>query len=98
MPRAASRQLPSAMRDVGDAVLKSEWRQHRRANPRYLEGFYECWLDYLRNVLTAPDGEFGADIHRPDEKLSEDQLRMLQRLKDEVYGTAPDSSSDRPVK
>ena len=80
----AHRTLPRAMRIVGDAYVKEEFRKHRTATPAFLPAFFAEWNAYAAQ-LEAQKGaghrRVGAHLS-PDliAALTPDQFKQLQQL------------------
>lgn len=52
--RAHSKYLPTEMRELGDAYVKSEFRLHKSATkPEQLHQFFVAWEEYLDELLTT---------------------------------------------
>lgn len=50
--RAHAKHLPTEMRQLGDAYVKSEFRAHKAVtNPEQLQNFFSEWQSYLDQLL-----------------------------------------------
>ncbi|KAF8181303.1 ACN9-domain-containing protein [Pholiota molesta] len=77
------RNLPWAMRSLGDGYVKSEFRRHKEVtNPVYIMGFLSRWKVYLDQLPPAPDVEYVGKKLDPTvfEKMSTEQLGQLYEL------------------
>jgi|TARA_B100000524_G_scaffold141729_1_gene71117 hypothetical protein len=89
---AAHRRLPTAHRDLGDAYVKAEFRQHRAPSTgtSHLQQFERQWRDYLTTLRVSFGGGSGAEPVQPlgraltgeeIQALSEDQrAKLLESL------------------
>lgn len=92
---ATHRRLPAAHRDLGDAYVKAEFRQHRSPSTSsvHLQQFERQWRDYLTTLRVTFTG--GSSVERAEplgrsltadeiEALSEEQraklLESLERM------------------
>eukprot|EP00614_Pseudopedinella_elastica_P005604 CAMPEP_0172608976 /NCGR_PEP_ID=MMETSP1068-20121228/29018_1 /TAXON_ID=35684 /ORGANISM="Pseudopedinella elastica, Strain CCMP716" /LENGTH=84 /DNA_ID=CAMNT_0013412395 /DNA_START=210 /DNA_END=464 /DNA_ORIENTATION=+ len=78
--------MPSHMRELGDAYVKREFRQHQNAKPEFLPGFFSAWESYVKD-LSAKDESAG--FGRPIESkkmnaMTEEQRMNMEKLKDEA--------------
>jgi hypothetical protein len=94
------RQLPPAMRSLGDQYVRDEFRKHRKAEPQYLVGFYKEWTQYVEEMkrqiafmgtahATGQDwiaeGNLGKRIDSETlDKFSDEQIGQLYTLKEET--------------
>ncbi|KAJ4480168.1 ACN9-domain-containing protein [Lentinula aciculospora] len=78
------RNLPSAMRSLGDDYVKAEFRRHRAVqNPVHIIGFLSQWKLYLEALPASEEGqEFSGQKLDPFllEKMSSEQLGQLYEL------------------
>ena len=86
--------LPENQRDIGDAFVKHEFRQHKDASPEFVVGFITQWQEYLEKlteqIARMPEknesgGSIGADIPQDVlEEMSDDQRQQLRNLEFET--------------
>ncbi|PRP74009.1 hypothetical protein PROFUN_06028 [Planoprotostelium fungivorum] len=86
-------ELPSEMRQLGDAYVKSEWQLHRKTNGELLNQFIWKWQDYLNTLQkqSKVTREFGVDLG--NEQLSimtKSQKKQLESLKKEAQSIKKD--------
>jgi hypothetical protein len=86
----AHRALPAAMRSLGDAYVREEFRRHRSAKPQFLGGFFREWEAYVASLRAGPVLELqpGRNLS-PDviATMSDDQQAQLARLRQEVVAS-----------
>lgn len=52
--RAHKKHLPVAMKELGDAYVKSEFRLHKKAtDPQHIQLFFTEWEQYLNQILVT---------------------------------------------
>jgi hypothetical protein len=49
--QAHKKHLPTEMRQLGDAYIKSEFRLHKKSKPEQVDEFFVAWNDYLNQIL-----------------------------------------------
>ena len=78
--------LPPTMRQLGDAYVKKEFRDHRTAKPEFVRGFLAAWEKYAADLERAPDAKsVGRDL--PSKLVSDmslEQRNMLAKLEREA--------------
>lgn len=95
--RLHRQRLPSSVRLLGDAYVKSEFRQHRDAKPDFVAGFIAEWENYAEQLLSqqvaagtlAAEGSasarLGADLDTDTmQQMTEEQQVQLHRLRAEA--------------
>ncbi|KAI8853384.1 hypothetical protein BC829DRAFT_382694 [Chytridium lagenaria] len=95
--RRLHRQLPPALRLMGNKYIKDEWARHRKADQTFVTMFIKEWQMY-REMLASqvvdahvlhvddPESAFGKNLNKDQfEALSDDQIGQLYTLKQEVY-------------
>ena len=81
--------LPSVMRDLGDAYVRSEFKRHKAASPQHLQPFFREWLRYLSQMQAQGQGGYGAELDAEwQAAMSEEQRQSLQQLKQEAEKAA----------
>ena len=81
----AHRSLPSHLRNVGDAYVKSEFRLHRTAREPFVAAFLHEWSVYLSTLRTQAGENVGE--HLPESaarSLTTEQKEQLNKLKAEA--------------
>jgi len=80
--RLHRRKLPAAMRTLGDAYVREEFRRHASVSDRaLLAQFFTAWEQYLE-TLELQKGEIGRDLSEAERaSLSEDQQLKLGELR-----------------
>ncbi|KAJ8322790.1 acetate non-utilizing protein 9 [Batrachochytrium dendrobatidis] len=59
--RRLHRQLPPALRFVGNKYIWEEFARHRNAQPKYLPGFIKGWSSYKTTLQTQLDQSVKTD-------------------------------------
>ena len=84
------------MRLLGDKYVKSEFRQHKQAEPEFVKNFLQQWTQYADTLSTqrpstamstsdASEKSLGVDLENEVvENMSEEQQLQLQRLRVEA--------------
>jgi hypothetical protein len=100
--RAHQKHLPTEMRQLGDAYVKSEFKLHKKVESGIqLDSFFVAWEDYLDQILKTVrikesslslgeegmTASFGQHLSS-DENLSDEQKTQLLKLKDETSKAA----------
>lgn len=85
--RAHEHFLPLEQRQLGDAYVKLEFRQHRGASSSFLAQFERQWRDYLMLVRRPADGRIGRNL-TPEEvaALNDDQKLQILKLREQAAG------------
>ena len=59
----AHQALPVDLRHFGDVYAKVEFRQHKKANEKFIPQFVAQWTEYCENLeADAREGKFGPPI------------------------------------
>ena len=92
------------MRSLGDAYVRSEFRQHKSAsNPNHISQFMAEWRYYLKHIETSAASaeqnvRFGRNLSNINiEDLDEEKRGNLAKLQEEASRagkTVPDSRSN----
>jgi len=74
--------LPKQMKEMGDAYVQMEFKQHIDAEEKHLAMFYTAWENYLRNIRKRKDGDrYGRDLDSDTKSnLSDEQREKLKEL------------------
>lgn len=73
--------LPASHRELGDKVVKSEFRAHASAKPEHVPAFMRGWETYC-DRLRKQTSEYGRDLRADEERhLNEEQRQKLQELR-----------------
>ena len=75
--------LSPEMKQMGDAYVKSEFRQHQSVtNPNQIQQFIKEWELY-HEQMKLQSGRYGQDLP-PDIELTDEQKNQLEKLRQEA--------------
>jgi hypothetical protein len=101
--RAHKKFLPSEMRNLGDAYVRSEFRLHKSAsNPNHISQFMTEWRNYLQHIeASAASNDQNVKVGRNlanIEVLDEEKRETLSKLQNEATRAGkivPDSEGNQ---
>lgn len=67
---AHKKYLPTEMRELGDAYVKSEFRLHKSAKPEHLPMFFAEWEKYLEQLAMTGRAQESIHMGSLDKELS----------------------------
>lgn len=77
--RAHKTHLPSEMRGLGDAYVKSEFRLHKSAEPEQVQRFFTEWEKYLEQILMTARAKKAVSVGSvEDESRKGDRAPVFQ--------------------
>ncbi|ORZ22222.1 hypothetical protein BCR42DRAFT_405743 [Absidia repens] len=93
------RNLPPAMRSMGDDYVKSEFRRHKSIdNPVHIIGFVSQWQEYLELLKSQTEPNHGTDSPAP---VEDSLVRSFNTPKDgwgkRIDGSLLDKLSDEQL-
>mmetsp|Transcript_37678 Transcript_37678/g.65920 ORF Transcript_37678/g.65920 Transcript_37678/m.65920 type:complete len:118 (-) Transcript_37678:288-641(-) len=93
--RAHKKLLPSHMRSLGNAYLRSEFKAHKAADSAQTNMFLQSWSSYLESLY---EGQHERSLS-PKElaQLSDDQLGKLNEIREESTKVAASPSPPSAV-
>lgn len=65
--------LPTEMKELGDAYVKSEFRLHKAAKQEQLDQFFVAWEDYLDQLLTTARAKEAISSGTLDENVRDNE-------------------------
>jgi hypothetical protein len=86
--RLHRQKLSFALRALGDQYVQTEFRQHRGAQPEFMEQFTAQWTDYAETLEKQSKNEdnnaIGRDLTEGElDALSEEQTEQLLKVRDQ---------------
>jgi len=100
--RAHRTVLPEAMRSLGDAYVREEFKLHKSAKPQHLHGFFTQWIQYLEQMRAQGPGQWGVPLTAEQMAALTDeqrgQLELLQKAAERLDAQWEDMrEADNPV-
>ena len=76
--------LPPDLRRLGDAYVRNEFQQHKKAGPDFLDIFFKSWDNYLATIRSQEKVK-GENLASDEiQSLNEKQKQRLQEFKDKL--------------